>query len=239
MVFWLVTGVGPAAAADDPVLVGAGDIATCEFDDDEATALLLDGIPGTVITLGDNVYDSGRAAEFRNCYGPTWGRHRARTRPSAGNHEYRTAAAAPYFDYFGSAAGPPGQGWYSYDLGTWHIVVLNSNCAFVGGCGPGSRQYTWLVADLAAHSDSHVVAYWHHPRFSSRFAAPASDVRPFWEALYDAGADIVLNGHSHDFERFFPQDPWGRSDPAFGIRQFVVGTGGAWLKSAAVPRSQQ
>jgi len=219
----------PGRAADDPVLVGAGDIATCDFEEDEATARLLDAIPGTVFTLGDNAYNSGTAAQFRDCYDPTWGRHRARTRPAAGNHEYRAAGAGPYFDYFGSAAGARGQGWYSYDLGAWHIVVLNSNCAAVGGCGSGSPQLTWLKADLAAHADAHVLAYWHHPRFSSRTATPSVAVRPFWEALYDAGADIVLNGHNHDYERFGPQDPWARPDPTYGIRAFVVGTGGAWL----------
>ncbi|MET1232296.1 MAG: DNRLRE domain-containing protein [Candidatus Limnocylindrales bacterium] len=222
--------VAPVRAADDPVLVGAGDIATCDFEEDEATARLLDDIPGTVFTLGDNAYDSGRAAEFRDCYGPTWGRHRARTRPAAGNHDYLTAGAGPYFDYFGSAAGVRGQGWYSYDVGAWHVVVLNSNCSDVGGCGRGSPQLAWLKADLAAYADAHVLAYWHHPRFSSRAPAPVHDVRPLWEVLYDAGADVVLSGHSHDYERFALQDPWARPDPTHGIRAFVVGTGGAWLR---------
>ena len=220
----------PIRAADDPVLVGAGDIASCDVVEDEATALLLDEIQGTVYTLGDNAYDSGRAAEFRDCYEPTWGRHKARTRPAAGNHEYLTAGAGPYFDYFGPAAGTRGQGWYSYDLGAWHIVVLNSNCSEVGGCGSRTPQLTWLRADLAAHPNAHVLAYWHHPRFTSRSSAPVLAVRPLWEALYAAGAEIVLSGHSHDYERFAAQDPWARPDPSYGIRAFVVGSGGAWLK---------
>jgi Calcineurin-like phosphoesterase len=222
-----------ANAADDPILVGAGDIADCSAVADEATAQLLDGIPGTVFTLGDNVYRSGTAAEFRDCYDPTWGRHLERTRPALGNHDYKSPGADPYFDYFGAAAGPAGRGWYSYDLGTWHIVVLDSNCAATGGCDEGSAQLAWLKTDLAAHPDANVLAYWHHPRFSSGMHGPSLDPQPFWEVLYEAGAEIVLNGHDHDYERFAPQDPWGRPDPEHGIRAFVVGTGGTALRPRA------
>jgi hypothetical protein len=231
--------VAPVRAAD-PVLVGAGDIGDCTTNADEATATLLDGIPGTVVTLGDNAYSAGTAKQFRDCYDPTWGRHLTRTRPSAGNHDYATADAGPYFDYFGSAAGARGQGWYSYDLGAWHIVVLNSNCFAIGGCGNASPQLAWLRADLAAHPSAHVLAYWHHPRFSSGVHGPSLVGQRFWDALYAAGAEIVLNGHDHDYERFAPQDPWARSDPTYGIREFVVGTGGTGLRarSASADNSQ-
>jgi hypothetical protein len=208
------------------VLVGAGDIADCNSAGDEATAALLDGINGTVFTTGDNVYETGTATEFANCYNPSWGRHKARTRPSVGNHEYGTAGATGYFGYFGSAAGEQGKGYYSYDLGAWHIVVLNSNCAQVGGCQAGSVQEQWLRADLAAHPAACTLAYWHHPRFSSGQHGNNSAMQPFWQALYDFGADVVLNGHDHTYERFAPQTPSGASDPQRGIRQFVVGTGG-------------
>lgn len=225
------TVAAPATvAAADPVLVGAGDIADCTTTTDSATAALLDGVPGTVFTLGDNAYDAGTSAQFRDCYGPTWGRHKARTRPAPGNHDYETAKAAGYFGYFGSAAGDPAKGWYSYDVGTWHIVVLNSNCSDIGGCSATSPQGTWLKANLAANAGKDVLAYWHHPRFSSGIHGPAPSLGAFWEILYAAGADIVLNGHDHDYERFVRQDPWGRSDPAFGIREFVVGTGGTELR---------
>ncbi len=160
--------IAPAAvAAADPVIVGAGDIASCSATADSATAKLLDGITGTVVALGDNAYPSGTAAQFRDCYAPTWGRHKARTRPAAGNHDYETAGAKGYFGYFGAAAGDPAKGYYSYDLGTWHIVVLNSNCAAIGGCSATSPQGGWLRADLAANRGKDVLAYWHHPRFSS------------------------------------------------------------------------
>jgi hypothetical protein len=227
------------AAADDAVLVGAGDIADCASVGDEATATLLDGIPGTVVALGDSAYPSGTAANFRDCYTPTWGRHKARTRPSVGNHEYKTTGAGPYWDYFGSAAGGRGKGWYSYDAGAWHVVVLNSNCTIVA-CGPTSAQVTWLKSDLAANSDAHVLAYWHHPRYSSGEHGNDLAVQTFWEVLYAAGAELVLNGHDHDFERFAPQDPWGRPDSAFGMRQFVVGTGGTPVepKSGTAPNSE-
>jgi hypothetical protein len=228
----LLIGVAAASGSTakkrlaDATLVSAGDIASCNSSGDEATAALLDSIKGTVATLGDNAYDTGSTAEFANCYGPTWGRHKARTRPAAGNHEYGTPGAAGYFSYFGAAAGPSGKGYYSYSLGEWHVVVLNSNCAQVGGCQAGSAQEQWLRADLAAHRGRCTLAYWHHPRFSSGTHGSDAAMQPFWQALYSAGADIVLNGHDHDYERFAPQGPSGLADSTRGIREFVVGTGG-------------
>ena len=209
-----------------PVLVGAGDISSCDNNNDEATALLLDGIPGTVFTLGDNAYSDGTAADFANCYDPTWGRHTARTRPSPGNHDYHTSGASGYFSYFGAAAGSLRQGYYSYDLGAWHLIALNSNCSDVGGCGAGSPQEAWLRADLAAHPATCTLAYWHHPLFNSGIHGNHTFMQAMWQALYDYGADVVLNGHDHNYQRFAPQDPSGVADPAHGIQEFVVGTGG-------------
>jgi hypothetical protein len=211
------------AQGNDAVFVGAGDIAACASDGDEATAKLLDNISGTVFTTGDNAYAGGTADEFADCYAPSWGRHKGRTRPSAGNHDYGTAGAAGYFGYFGSTAGEPGKGYYSYDLGAWHIIVLNSNISVE----TGSPQEQWLRADLAAHAVTCTLAYWHHPRFSSGLVHGSdSFVQPLWQALYDYGADVVLVGHEHNYERFAPQDPSGNANPARGIRQFVIGTGG-------------
>jgi hypothetical protein len=227
----------------DPVFVGAGDIASCASTGDEATANLLDDIVAaapsttTVYTTGDDAYESGTASEFANCYHPTWGRHQARTRPTVGNHEYySTANASGYFGYFGSilsAAGDTGQGYYSYDLGSWHMIALNSNCSFVA-CAAGSAQEQWLRADLAAHPNACTLAYWHHPRFSSKLSSGGnSSMKPFWDALYAAPnkAEVVLNGHIHNYERFAPQTPSGAADPAQGIREFVVGTGGKSLNT--------
>ena len=215
----------------DPLFVGAGDIATCANSNDEATARLLDGIAGTVFTLGDNAYESGTVTEFATCYAPSWGRHKARTRPAAGNHDYNTSGASGYFNYFGAAAGNPGEGYYSYDLGAWHIVVINSNCSQVGGCSAGSSQERWLRADLAAHSTTCTLAYWHHPLFSSGYHGSLPATLAIWQALYDYNADMVLNGHDHDYERFAPQAPNGAADSARGLREFVVGTGGKDLRS--------
>jgi len=207
----------------DPVLIGAGDIAHCSSQGDEATANLLDSIPGTVFTTGDNVYPDGTMDQFVNCYEPSWGRHKARTYPSPGNHDYHTENAAGYFEYFGAAAGEPGKGYYSYDLGTWHIIVLNSNIPV----DAGSPQELWLRADLAAHPVACTLAYWHHPRFSSGTKHGSRHaMQPLWQALYDFGADVVLAGHEHNYERFAPQDPQGLEDPTRGIRQFVIGSGG-------------
>jgi acid phosphatase type 7 len=229
LVVLLGTSIGGgerARAAGDPVLVGAGDIAGCDTTGDEQTAKLLDNISGTVFTLGDNVYNSGTAAQFANCYGPSWGRHKARTKPSVGNHEYLTSGASGYFGYFGSAAGDPKKGYYSYDKGSWHIVVLNSNCSPVGGCAAGSAQERWLRADLANHPNKCTLAYFHAPLYSSGQHGNSTYVRPFWKALYQANADLVLSGHDHSYERFAPQDPYGAFDSARGMREFVVGTGG-------------
>jgi acid phosphatase type 7 len=209
------------------VLLAAGDVASCASSGDEATAALLDRLGGTIVALGDNVYDSGTSQEFATCYTPSWGRHKSRTRPAVGNHEHGTAGAAGYFGYFGGAAGDPSKGYYSYDLGSWHIVVINSNCAQVGGCGAGSPQEVWLRADLAAHPATCTLAYWHHPRFSSsRGHGNNPEMAPIWQALYEHGADVVLSGHDHTYERFSPQDSAGNLDRDRGIRQFVVGTGG-------------
>lgn len=211
----------------DPVLVGAGDIAYCGNDNDEATAQLLDNMPGTIVTLGDNVYSDGTLSEFSNCYGPTWGRHKARTTPSPGNHDYVSSAANGYFAYFGAAAGDPTQGWYDYRLGAWHVIVLNSNCAQIGGCGAGSPQEQWLRNVLATSDAQCTAAVWHHPRFSSGTSHGSNlALQPFWQALYDYGADVVLNGHEHLYERFGMQQPDGSADAVFGLRQITVGTGG-------------
>jgi acid phosphatase type 7 len=212
---------------NDPVLVGAGDIAECDDPRDEATADLLDDIPGTVFTTGDNAYDSGTREEYEDCYEPGWGRHKARTRPTPGNHDYYTAGASGYFGYFGTAAGDPSRGYYSYDQGQWHIISLNSQCGYVGGCESASPMVAWLKQDLAANPARCTLAYWHDPLFGSG-AENGSDpkMKPSWQALYDADADVVLVGHSHNYERFAPQDASGTADPQRGIREFVVGTGG-------------
>ena len=220
-----------------PVLVGAGDISSCSNSGDAKTTRVLDRIPGTVFAAGDNAYPSGSASQYAKCYGPMWGRFKARTRPVAGNHEYETAGAAPYFAYFGSGAGSPGQGWYAYDVGAWRVYSLNSNCAAVGGCGAGSPQETWLRADLAANPRTCVAAVWHHPLFSSGQHGGTTATRPLWQALSDAGAEIVINGHDHDYERFAAQRPDGKADPANGIREFVVGTGGVGLRGFATTRA--
>jgi hypothetical protein len=214
------------------VLVGAGDIAECGSTGAVATALLLDAIPGTVFTLGDNAYPSGTDANYADCYHPTWGRHKARTKPSAGNHEYLTPDAAGYFNYFGAAAGERDKGYYSYELGLWHVIVLNSNLPV----GAGSPQEQWLRETLAATSRLCVLAYWHHPRFNSGIEHGNQDfVAPLWDALYQGGADVVLAGHEHVYERFGPQRPDGTADPATGLRQFTVGTGGGGTYTFGTP----
>lgn len=220
----------PPGTVDDPVLLAAGDIGNCNTTQDTATGNLLDGLPGTIALLGDIAYQSGTTTEFNNCFAPAWGRHKARMKPSPGNHEYNTSGATGYYGYFGAQAGDPTKGYYSYDLGDWHIVVLNSNCTAVGGCAAGSAQETWLRQDLAANPRTCTLAYWHHPRFSSGSHGNDSIVQPLWKALDDAGADLILTGHDHNYERWKPQTATGTAT-ANGIVQFVVGTGGTSLRA--------
>ena len=224
----ITVGAPPASSPSDPVFVGAADIADCGSSGDEATATLLDGIPGTVFAAGDTVATSGSAATYTNCYEPSWGRHKARTRPAVGNHEYETAGAAGYFGYFGAAAGDPTKGYYSFELGTWHIVVLNTNCAQIGGCNTGSPQETWLRSDLAAHPNACIGAVGHHPRFSSAVTGGTATVQPLWQALQDFDSEFWVNGDAHVYERFAKQSPTGVLSPG-GIRQFSLGVGGTSL----------
>lgn len=215
------------AGIPEAVLVGAGDIADCtDLTGAEATAKLLEKIPGTVIAVGDLAYPDGSAANFE-CYDRTWGRVKNRTRPAPGNHEFHSTGATYYFQYFGAAAGDASKGYYSYELGSWHVVSLNSECDQVGGCGMGSAQEKWLREDLAAHPVACTLAYFHKPLFSSG-GKHGDDltVKPLWDALYQGGADVVVSGHDHDYERFAPQTSEAKADPARGIREFVVGTGG-------------
>jgi len=212
--------------SSDPVLIAAGDLASCISSGDEATAQLVERLDGTVATLGDHAYDMGSAPQFEACYAPTWGRFKDRTRPAPGVHDYLTPGGADYFYYFGAAAGELGKGYYSYDLGAWHLLVLNSICWAAQGCAAGSAQEQWLRADLAAHPARCTLAYWHHPRFSSGLHGNFIPVQPFWQALYDNGAEVVLNAHDHLYERFTPQDSNGAADATRGLREFIVGTGG-------------
>jgi hypothetical protein len=228
-------------AVGDPVIAAAGDIAcdptsgsfnggagTANNCRQKATSDLLLGIPqlAAVLPLGDIQYENGALDKFTGSYDPSWGRLKSITKPVPGNHEYLTAGASGYYSYFGAAAGDPAKGYYSYDLGAWHVVALNSNCSSVGGCGSGSAQLAWLKADLAAHPTTCTLAYWHHPLFSSGQHGNNTQVAPLWDALAASGAELVLSGHDHDYERFAAQNSAGVVDPATGIRQFVVGTGG-------------
>jgi calcineurin-like phosphoesterase family protein len=214
------------------ILVGAGDIASCRQPQGaEATAKPIEQIPGTVFAAGDLAYERGTPAEFEKCYGPTWGRFKDRTKPAPGNHEYDGSMAVGYFQYWGTQAGPPEKGYYSYDLGAWHIIVLNTNCGsqVLGGCGQGSLQEHWLRQDLAEHANPCILAYGHHALFSSgvfKRHAIHPELKPLWQDLYSAHADLVLAGHEHSYERFAPQDPEGNLDAKLGSREIVVGTGG-------------
>lgn len=217
---------GPAALATStascPRVAVSGDIADAT-DGDEVTAGILDSLaPDLVLTTGDNAYQDGKLSEYMAYYEPTWGRYKSITRPSPGNHEYHDPGAAGYFAYFGPAAGPAGRGYYSFDVGNWHLISLNSEIPH----GAGSEQLAWLRADLAATSANCVLAYWHKPRFAAGNYTDATEYTPFWQALYDAGADVVLGGHEHNYQRYPRLDPAGARDDIRGLPEFVVGTGG-------------
>jgi hypothetical protein len=233
-----VTVVAAGDIACDPADAGynggAGTATRCHMLATSDVALGLS--PAAVLLLGDNQYENGALAKYQASYDPSWGRLKAVTRPVPGNHEYVTANAQGYFDYFGLAAGDPAKGWYSSDLGGWHLVALSSNCAAIGGCAASSAQGLWLAADLAAHPGVCTLAYWHHPRFSSGPHGNDPLSQDFWTLLRSAGADLVLNGHDHGYERFAPQSPAGAADPG-GPREFVVGTGGKDLTSVTTVRA--
>jgi hypothetical protein len=221
-------------------IVAAGDIARCELGSDEATGLLLDEMladtEGVVAALGDTVYNSGAPDEYRDCYEPAWGRHGSRTRPAVGNHEYKTKNATGYFEYFGEAAGDPDKGWYSYTMGTWQIIVLNSNCSQIGGCDEGSDQEQWLRDELATAAAKCTVAYMHHPRFSSGTHGDDDSLIDLWAVLDKYNVEMVLAGHDHNYERFGPMTADGSLTGADGVQSFVVGTGGTYLRPADTPR---
>jgi hypothetical protein len=209
----------PATPDGAEVLLAVGDIGSCEGQADDAVADLASSLPGPVALLGDIAYEDGSAVDFRRCFEPAWGLMRSRFHPVAGNHEYETPRASGYFDWFGAAAGTPGQGWYSFELGAWHAVALNSNCGAVGGCDAGSPQLSWLESDLAAHPSACLLAMWHHPRYSSGRHGSAEVMDPLWDALVAQGLDVALTAHDHSYERV----------AADGAREFVVGTGGRSL----------
>ena len=216
------TGVTAEAVAPATILA-AGDIAGCmKRNQDEVTAEMVADMPGTILALGDVVYENGTRWQFANCYDPTWGRFLSRTRPAPGNHEYRTDEAAPYYDYFGDRAGPAGKGYYTFTLGAWRLYSLNSERNI-------PEQTTWLRNHLRDHPSKCVLAYWHKPLYTSGDVPPTPAVRPLFLELWKARAEVVLNGHEHSYERFAPQD----ADSNYreqGVRQFVVGTGGAQLR---------
>jgi acid phosphatase type 7 len=208
------------ASAASVVLVGAGDIATCDNNYDEATAKLLDNISGTVFTTGDHAYPDGTSAQFNSCYHPTWGRHKSRTKPVPGNHDYHISGASGYFNYFNNTPS-----YYAYNLGDWRIYALNSEIA----ASATSAQVNWLKNDLAANPKRCVLAYWHKPRWSSGSKHGSSTkMQTVWKTLYDAGAELVINGHEHNYERFKQMNASGSAVSA-GLRQIVVGTGGKSL----------
>ena len=214
------TSYPEATATGAAILVGAGDISSCDNDNDEATAKLLDTIPGTVFVLGDNVYIDGTYRDFTDCYHPTWGRHKDRTKPVPGNHEYFTPGAEGYFTYFNSIPS-----YYAYDLGAWRIYALNSEIDVSGG----SPQVKWLENDLAANPRRCVLAYWHKPRWSSRYEdGDHATYEALWITLHEAGAELVINGHIHNYERFREMNAEGAAASP-GLREIVVGTGGVNL----------
>ena len=226
-----------APPSREAVLVGAGDIATCDGDGDSATAALVDGIEGTVFTAGDNAYPSGSATDFGDCYDPSWGRFKDRTRPAAGNHEWETQDLEGYLDYFGTRAAPDGTSWYSYELGAWHVVVLDSDCSKVGGCGPDSAQGRWLAGDLQASTALCTIAIWHHPRFQLRRAWQRRVGRPVL-------ASAPRRRRGPDRQRARPRlrtiratGPRWTPGSAHGMREFVVGTGGAELRDLGTVRA--
>lgn len=225
--------VTPADTTGQTVLIAAGDIARCDSTNDNATGALAASLPGVVATLGDTAYEDGTTEQLNDCFGGAWGVVKDRIRFAVtGNHDIHTDNGAPLYAYMGSAASRNGKPWFSDSLGAWHVIVLDGNCGLFGySCGSGSEQAKWLRADLAASTARCTIALMHQPRFSSGQHGNDRDVGPLWDALYAANADLVLDGHDHDYERFAPQNPNDTADPARGITEIVAGMGGTWLES--------
>ena len=227
------------------VLIGTGDIARCDGNGDELTARIVDSVlradsaakvHDEVFTLGDNAYPDGSARDYRECFGRSWGDSTRlimrNIRPTPGNHEHLSNMAAPYYEYFGKAAGSPRKGYYGYDIGEWRAIALNSeivvNSAFTND--ERKEQEDWLKKEIADNPKKCVLAYWHHPRFSSGWHGTELRLMPIWQILYEGGVDLILNGHEHNYERYLPQDPMGVVDSAKGMTQIIVGTGGGDLR---------
>jgi acid phosphatase type 7 len=216
------------------IFIGAGDVSFCDSNGDVLTGKILDRFPGTIYLLGDASNNSGRPEEYTNCFDPAWGRFKPRLKPAIGNHDYITDNGKNYFDYFGVIAGEAGKGYYSYDLGAWHIIVLNSQCGS-SDCASGSPEEKWLRKDLADHPGGCKLAYWHAPPFSSGHDANEPRTLPLYKELDEAGVDVLLTGHQHHYERFIAQDADAQPRPGQGLREFIVGTGGAWTDPVRVP----
>ena len=228
------------------VLIGAGDIGNCNNPGARATAVLMDSVlradsaakvHDEAFTLGDNAYPGGSVQDFAQCFAPTWGDSTKlimkNIRPALGNHEHLSGGGAPYYKYFGSRAGPTDKGYYSYSVGEWHAIVLNSEIIINGGAFTDAErkaQEDWLAQDLKSNKQVCTVAYWHHPRFSSGWHGTDPRLTSFWQVLYDGGVDLVLNGHDHDYERFLPMTPAGVVDTTKGITEIIAGTGGGDLR---------
>jgi acid phosphatase type 7 len=242
-------GVGVAAAVRDgnqpeaveatgdgrsATVLAAGDIAECDHQGDEATAKILAGYPdATILPLGDLAYDHGTPEEFTRCFATSWGKFKSQMRPATGNHDHSTKNAQGYWDYFADQGGPYDKYYYSYTLGSWHLVALNSDCWRVGGCASDEPQAEWLRSDLAKSGALCTLAYWHRPPFTSgRYGDPSDTarVRPLWRILHENGVEILLNGHEHSYERFALMDADGKPDEAGGVREIIVGTGGGNLR---------
>ncbi len=224
------TATATATATPTPVILAAvGDIAICGQEGDDQTAALIADWDANIIIPGDPNNEDGTLWQYQNCYEPAWGVLRDRIHTVAGNHDYYSDPNTNYYAYFGEAAGPSGLGYYSFDLGDWHIIALNSNCGYLA-CGPSSDQVAWLKEDLASHDNTCSLTFWHHPYFSSGLAGNADWLWPFWDELYAAGVDVIINGHDHHYERFAKLNPAAEPDPEDGIREFIVGTGGASLR---------
>jgi hypothetical protein len=218
---------GPGPIVPTTVLLAAGDIGLCGSRGAAQTGEMLDGMQGTILAVGDLAYPHGAVEDYVSCFDPVWGRHKSRTKPAPGNHEYESPGAQPYFDYFGAAAGPSGLGYYSFKAGDWLVLSLNSNVP-VGGT---TAQAQWIRSELAASTARCALAYFHHPLYSSGPNGDNARLAGLWQLLYDNGVDVIVSAHEHLYERYGPMTPDGQRNDTKGIRQFIVGTGGAGLYS--------